>query len=79
MPWTSKLKAPMALKDGRTIETLAHVRALLLSPPDYQRRRPYWEYAAQLLMDAAQNGKREVIEDAYWQLMRALKADRMLS
>jgi hypothetical protein len=78
MPWTSKLKAPMALKDGRTLETLAHVRALILSLPDYQRRRPYWEYAANLLMDAARSGKREAINEAYWQLLRALKADRML-
>ena len=79
MPWTSKLKSPLALKDGRTIETLADARAMILELPEFQQRRPYWEYAAQLLMDAAQGGKRGAIEDAYWQLTRALKADRMLS
>jgi hypothetical protein len=79
MPWTSKLKATMALKDGRTLETLADARALILSLSENAQRRPYWEYAGQLLMDAAQSGKREAIEEAYWQLMRALKADRMLA
>jgi hypothetical protein len=29
-------------------------------------------------MGAAQSGKREAIENAYWQLMRALNMDRML-
>jgi hypothetical protein len=79
LPWTDKLKSPITLKDGRAIERLADARAVILSLPDHQQRRPYWEYAGQLLMDAAQGGKREAIEEAYWQLMRALKADRMLS
>jgi hypothetical protein len=48
MPWTSKLKAPIAL---------AHARALILGLPEFQRRRPQWEYAANLVMDAAQGGK----------------------
>jgi hypothetical protein len=78
MAWTSKFKITLALKDGRTIETLADARTVILSLPDHQQRRPYWEYAAQLLMDAAQGGKREAIEQAYWQLMRALKVDRMM-
>jgi hypothetical protein len=38
------------------------MRALSLSLPDHQQRRPYWEYAAQLLMDAAEGGKREAID-----------------
>ena len=79
MPWTSTFKTSLALKDGRAIETLADARAVILSLPDHQQRRPYWEYAAQLLMDAAQGGKHEAIEEAYWQLMRALKADRMMA
>jgi len=78
MPWTSKFKTPLALKDGRTIETLADARAVILSLPKYSQRRAYWGYAATLLMAAAQGGKREAIEDAYWQPMRALKADRMI-
>jgi hypothetical protein len=51
---------------------------VILSLPDHQQRRSYWGYAARLLMDAAQSGKREAMNEAYWQLMRALKADRML-
>jgi hypothetical protein len=30
MSWTSKLKTPMALKDGRMLETLADARAVIL-------------------------------------------------
>jgi hypothetical protein len=29
-------------------------------------------------MDAAEGGKREAIDEAYWQLRRALRADRMM-
>ena len=72
MPRTSKFKTKLALKDGRTISTLADARAVILSLPEHSQRRPYWEYAAQLLMGAAQAGKREAIEDAYWRLMGAL-------
>jgi hypothetical protein len=79
MRWTSKLKAVMALKDGRTLETLDDARAVILGMSENAQRRPYWEYAAQLLMGAARSGKREAINEAYWQLMRALKADRMLA
>jgi DNA-binding SARP family transcriptional activator len=79
LPWTSRLKSPIKLKGGRSVETLADARTVILELPEYQQRRPYWEYTAQLLMAAAQGGKREAIDEAYWQLMRALKADRMLS
>jgi hypothetical protein len=79
MSWTLKLKAPIDLKDGRTLEKLEDARAVILEMPERQQRRPYWEYAGQLLMDAAHSGKREAIKEAYWQLMRALKADRMLA
>jgi hypothetical protein len=77
MPWTSKFTTPIALKDGRTASTLADARAVILSLPDYQHRRAYWGYAATLLMKAAQGGQRATIDNAYWQLMRALK-DRMM-
>jgi hypothetical protein len=79
MSWTSKFKTPLTLKDGQAIETLADARDVILSLPEYQQRRDYWGYAATLLMGAAQRGKREAIEDAYWQLKRALNMDRMLS
>jgi len=78
MTWTSKLKPSLLLKDGRAIETLADARAVILSLPEHQQRRPYWEYAAPRLMNAARGGKREAIDDASWQLMRPLKADRMM-
>jgi hypothetical protein len=52
---------PLLLKDGWAIETLADARAVILSLPEHQQRRPYWEYSAQLLMNAAQGDKREAI------------------
>jgi hypothetical protein len=33
LPWTSKFKTPLALKDGRTLETLADARGVILSVP----------------------------------------------
>jgi len=54
MAWTSKFKTPLALQDEQTIETLVDARALILSLPEFQQRRPYWEYAAQRLRDAAE-------------------------
>jgi hypothetical protein len=57
------------LEAARRRETLADARAMILSLPEHQQRRPYWEYAAQLLMDAAQDSRREAIDEAYWRLM----------
>jgi hypothetical protein len=45
---------------------------VILELPEYQHRRPYWEYAA-VLMNAAQGGNREAIEEAYWQLCGRLR------
>jgi hypothetical protein len=78
MTWTSKLKPPLVLRDGRAIATLADARDVILGLSDYQQRSAYWGYAAILLMKAAQGGQRTAIDDAYWQVMRALKADRMM-
>jgi hypothetical protein len=39
MSWTGKFKIPLALKDGRAIETLADARAVILGLPERQQRR----------------------------------------
>jgi hypothetical protein len=79
MSRTSNFKPPLLLKDGRTIKTLAHARAVTSSLTEHQQRRPYWEYAGQLLMDAAESDEPAAMDEAYRQLMRALSADRMMA
>jgi hypothetical protein len=53
MPWTRKLVTPIKLKDGRTIATLGQARAVMLALPERHQSRPFWQYAAELLIDAA--------------------------
>ena len=55
MSWDRKLK-PIALNDGRNIATLADARELLLALPDRQQRNSQWQYAAELLLYAAEHG-----------------------
>jgi hypothetical protein len=70
---------PLLLGDGRAIKTLADARAVILSLPEHQQRRPYWEYAGQLLMDAVESDEPAAMDEAYRQLVRALSADRMMA
>jgi hypothetical protein len=76
MPWTRKFREPIALKDGRMIATLGQARAVMLALPDRHQVRPFWQYAAELLIEAAEhNGS---IDDAWAQLSRALAAEGLL-
>lgn len=76
MPWTSRLREPIALRDGRRIETLADARALMLDLPEFQQLRPWWQYAGELALAAADDDG-ELI-DAWAQLRRALQRDGMI-
>jgi hypothetical protein len=76
MSWARKLAKPIVLKDGRKIATLADARAFVLSQTDQEQL--FWQYAAELLVDAAANGDERTVEDARAQLMRALKAERLI-
>jgi hypothetical protein len=71
-----KFAKPIVLKDGRTIANLGQARMVILSQPD--RKRFFWQYAAELLLDAATSGDERAIEDARSQLLRALKAERLV-
>ena len=53
MAWTRKLPAPINLKDGRTIATLADARDVMLSLPGIDQRSEHWLYAGALLPEAA--------------------------
>ena len=74
MPWTRKLAAPIVLKNGR--KTLGQARELMLALPERHQLRPFWQYAAELLIEAAEhNGG---VDDAAAQLSRALAAEGLL-
>jgi BarA-like signal transduction histidine kinase len=76
MPWTLKFPEPITLKDGRVIETLGQAHALMLALPVRHQVRLHWQYAAELLLEAAEY-KGSVV-DAYHQTTRALSADGLL-
>lgn len=77
MTWTRKLPIPILLKDGRTIATLGQARDVMLALPEHRRMKPFWQYAAELLLDAAEQGGGD-IDDAWAQLSRALTAEGLL-
>jgi hypothetical protein len=78
MPWTRKLPEPIKLKDGRKIATLGQARELMLALPERHQIRPFWQYAAELLIDAAERGDRASVDDAAAQISRALAAEGLL-
>jgi hypothetical protein len=78
MPWTRKFPEPIKLKDGREIATLGQARELMLALPERHQSRPFWRYAAQLLIDAAGRGDRARVDDAAAQISRALAAEGLL-
>jgi hypothetical protein len=78
MPWTRKLAAPIVLKNGRKIATLGQARELMLALPERHQLRPFWQYAAELLIDAAGRGDRASVDNAAAQLSRALSAEGLL-
>ena len=78
MPWTRKLAVPIKLKDGRTIATLWQARELMLALPERHQIRPFWQYAAELLINAAARPDRASVDDAAAQLSRALAAEGLI-
>ena len=76
MPWSRELATPIKLKDGRKIATLGQARELMLALPERHQLRPFWQYAAELLIEAAEhNGD---VDNAAAQLSRALAAEGLL-
>jgi hypothetical protein len=54
--WQRKLRAPIKLRGGKPLTTLADCRRLALSLPKDIQLMPEWQRAAQLLLDAAKGG-----------------------
>jgi hypothetical protein len=78
MNWALKFAKPITLKNGHTIVTLADARAFFHSRPELIREHLMWQYAAELLLDAATSEDEQSMHDARAQLTRALKAERLL-
>jgi len=76
MSWTRKLPSPIALKDGRTLATLADARSLMQSLPTSRQWREQWLYAGGLLKEAASSGGS--VGETQAHLMRALKAEGLI-
>jgi len=76
--WSHKLLHPITLKDGRVIRTLADARTLLLALNESRRRHPWNQYAAELLLKAADSGMKDDIMEAEHQMRRVLARQGML-
>ena len=76
MPWSRKLPMAIELKDGRTIATLSDARALILGLTERAQARPFWVYATELLLEAAESDRD--LGEVSLQLRRALMRDGML-
>ncbi|SED39770.1 hypothetical protein SAMN05444161_3119 [Rhizobiales bacterium GAS191] len=78
MSWSRKLSEPITLKDGRVLTSLDDARALMLALPEGRQIAPYWQYAAELLLRAADRSSKDTALEAWAQLRRALVAEGML-
>lgn len=74
--WHRPLAAPIKLRDGHVIETLAQAAGLMTRRlPKTRQLKPIWQRAAALLMEAHASGCTEDLQHATGQLRRALDAE----
>jgi hypothetical protein len=78
MPWSRQFSQPIILNDGRTIVTLDHARATVLTVPPPHRRGDMWRYTSDLLKQAATDNSSVARVEAEAQFLRALKAEGLL-
>jgi hypothetical protein len=78
MPRWNQTFKPIVLRDGRTFRTLHDARNLMLALPAPHQSRPSWQYAAELLIAAADRNERYATMDARAQLTRALTVEGLL-
>jgi hypothetical protein len=78
MPWTKKLSRPLVLKDSTRLETLSDVRALFLDRFATVTHSAPLAYAGELLLKAAETGKRADIAAATDQIERVLRSTRLI-
>jgi hypothetical protein len=75
--WKKELPEPVRLRDGRELITLWDARALILGLAESRQARPTWLYATELILKAAETGKRADVANAWAQIARAAHADGM--
>jgi hypothetical protein len=74
--WHRPLTAPIRLRDGHVVETLAQAAGLLTQRlPKARQLKPIWQRTAALLMDAHATGNADDLDHATGQLRRALDAE----
>ncbi len=78
MPWSAPLASPIALKDGRVLVTLRDAAGLFMGMSEAVQAHPWVNYAAELLLEAAEDGSPRVIEAATRQVHRALFREGMI-
>jgi hypothetical protein len=78
MVWSRKLPRPIYLNDGRTVGTLAAARDLMLSLPQNRQTCEHWQWAAELLLEAAYFGRQNPVREAGTQVVHALAADGLI-
>jgi hypothetical protein len=71
MPWSRNLSAPIALIDGRMLETLSQAREMMLSLPAFQRHGIIWSLIAKRLDEAASDNV--AVSELQGILLRGLK------
>jgi hypothetical protein len=78
MPWEKKLSRPLILKNGERLETLSDVRSLFLERFATVTHNAALAYAGELLLKAAETGKRADIAAATDQVDLVLRRERVI-
>jgi hypothetical protein len=78
MPWDKKLSRPLMLKNGERLETLSDVRSLFLERFATVTHNAALAYAGELLLKAAETGKRTDLVTATDQIELVLRKERLM-
>jgi hypothetical protein len=78
MSWNTKLTRTLVLKDGNSLKTLSDACALFVERFSTITHSDPIAYAGELLLRAAETGKRADIEAATKQIERVLMSNRIL-
>lgn len=76
MAWSRSFAEPITLKDGRVLATLSDAGALILARPGSAQSRLHWQYAGELLWEAAE--REGDLADAWAQMRRALVVEGLI-
>ena len=66
---------PIRLANGPVLATLRDAAEIIGGLASFRQQPPTWEYAAELVLWAATTGRKEDVEEARLQILRALRTD----